>query len=111
MGIHSSMGATCCGNLRKPGAALRHFHFADAWFLGEALSTEFSTGSLALVGARRFEPSATGLSLFVVAFCVLTLLARCLYRHAFVYLKPLALLHRCYRERLWFMRVSGALLW
>jgi hypothetical protein len=42
----------------------------------------------------RFEPSATGLSLLVLAFCVLRLRVRCLYLRPVFYLNMLALLHR-----------------
>ena len=59
---------------------------------------------------RGFELSATALSLFVGAFCVLPLRARCLSLRALCYLNLLALLHRCYMERLWDMGVSVALL-
>jgi hypothetical protein len=40
-------------------------------------------------------------SVFVVAFCVLKLSAHCLYLRSIFYLNMLALLHRCYMERLW----------
>ena len=49
----------------------------------------------------RFEPSATGLPLFVVAFCVLKLSACCLYLRSIFPLNVLALLHCCYMEGLW----------
>src|SRR5438270_13928939 len=49
-----------------------------------------------LVGVRGFELSATALSVFVVAFCVLKLSTRCLCLRAIFYLNLLALLHRCY---------------
>ena len=48
----------------------------------------------------RFELSAIALSLFVGAFCALTLRARCLSLRSLIYLNVLALLHRCYMERL-----------
>ncbi len=41
------------------------------------------------------------LPLFVVAFCVLQLGARCLYLRSIFPLNVLALLHRCYMEGLW----------
>lgn len=59
--------------------------------------------ALVLVGARGFEPSATGLPLFVVAFCALQLSVRCLSLRALFSLNMLALLHCCYMERLWDM--------
>ena len=59
---------------------------------------------LSLFGARGFELSATGLSLFVVAFCALQLSVRCLSLRSIFYLNMLALLHCCYMmERLWDM--------
>ena len=64
----------------------------------------------ALVAATGIEPSATALSLFVVAFCVLALRARCLSLRALFSLNLLALLHCCYMERFWDMGVSVALL-
>jgi len=42
------------------------------------------------------EPSATALYVFVVAFCVLKLRARCLCLRAIFRLNMLALLHCCY---------------
>lgn len=57
-----------------------------------------------------FELSATGLSLFVVAFCVLQLSARCWYLRSIFPLNVLALLHRCYREGLWEREIIVALL-
>src|SRR2546421_12729312 len=59
---------------------------------------------------RGFELSATGLSLFFGAFCALQLSARCLSLRALFCLNMLALLHRCYIERLWDMGVIVALL-
>jgi hypothetical protein len=41
------------------------------------------------VGARGFELSATGLYVFVAAFCVLTLSVRCLYLRSIFYLNML----------------------
>jgi len=48
-----------------------------------------------------FELPAPCLWLFVVAFCGLQLRVRCLYLRVIFYLHLLALLHRCYMERLW----------
>jgi len=55
------------------------------------------------VAATGIEPSATALSLFVVAFCVLALRARCLSLRSPFSLNLLALLHCCYMERFWDM--------
>ena len=60
--------------------------------------------------AGGFEPSATGLSLFALAFYALQLSTRCLSLRALFCLNLLALLHRCYIERLWDMGVIVALL-
>jgi len=57
-----------------------------------------------------FELSATGLYVFVVAFCVLQLRARCLHLCSIFPLNVLALLHRCYMEGLWDRESIGALL-
>src|SRR5438132_8008204 len=57
-----------------------------------------------MVAATGIELSATVLSLFVVAFCALQLSARCLSLRALFCLNLLALLHRCYMERLRDMR-------
>jgi hypothetical protein len=67
--------------------------------------------ALALVGARGFELSAIGLSLFAVAFRALTLRASCLSLRSIFYLNLLALLHRCYMSRPWDMEVIVALWW
>ena len=48
---------------------------------------------LSSVGARGFEFSANGLYVFVVAFCVLQLSARCLHLRSIFPLNVLALLH------------------
>ena len=60
------------------------------------------------VAATGIEPLATALSLFVVAFCVLALRARCLSLRSLFSLNLLALLHRCYMERFWDMGVIVA---
>ena len=60
--------------------------------------------------AGGFEPSATGLSLFAVAFCALQLRTRCLYLRALFCLNMLALLHRCYMKKLWDRGIIAALL-
>ncbi len=49
-----------------------------------------------VVGVKGFELSATALSVFVVAFCVLLLRVRCLYLRSLFSLNMLVLLHRCY---------------
>ena len=46
MRFHHQWKLSVRSKFRKPGPALHHMHFPDAWSLGEALSTEFSTGSL-----------------------------------------------------------------
>ena len=66
--------------------------------------------ALLSVGVRGFELSASVLYVFVVAFCVLALRARCLSLRSLFSLNVLALLHRCYMERFWDMGVSVALL-
>ena len=63
-----------------------------------------------LVAATGIEPIANGLSLFAVAFCVLQLRVHCLYLRSIVSFNMLALLHRCYTERLWDMGSIVALL-
>ena len=62
------------------------------------------------VAATGIELSASVLYVFVVAFCVLALRARCLSLRSLFSLNVLALLHRCYMERLWDMGVRVALL-
>jgi hypothetical protein len=57
-----------------------------------------------------FELSASVLYVFVVAFCVLAVRARCLCLRSIFSLNLLALLHCCYMERLWDMGVNVALL-
>jgi hypothetical protein len=69
-----------------------------------------SDGKPLLLKRGRFELWANGLSLFVVAFCVLKLSTRCIYLRSIFFLNMLALLHCCYIERLWDMEVIVALL-
>jgi len=66
----------------------------------DVFKDRFAIASYSLV-VGRFELSATGLYVFVGAFCVLQLRARCLYLRSIFPLNVLALLHRCYMEGLW----------
>ena len=64
-----------------------------------------------VIKGGRFELSATALSLFVGAFGVLPLCARCLSLRSLFFLNMLALLHRCYIWRLWNMGVLLLYYW
>jgi hypothetical protein len=67
-------------------------------------------GLCVVIAATGIEPLTTGLSLFVGAFCALRLSICCLFLRAVFCLHVLALLHRCYMERLWGMGVIVATL-
>jgi hypothetical protein len=60
MRFHHRWKLSVRSTFRKPGPALHRIYFPDAWSLGEALSTEFSTGVLAIA----FFAVSAGVSFF-----------------------------------------------